>query len=165
MTLEQVRSQLAAFLTEGGVNAMESWPAERRTDRSEPVALVSLLELSCAAAGLLDYLGQRLDEATGQWNELYGRKARLTFALDIVAPVQVGAQACRAAFERTVRLLQSEKPVGLSVRELSAGEVDYDEKEGLLKLRCTLVCDGWLYTAGEEAGTFFDFTLRGDVKT
>lgn len=165
MTLEQVRAQLAAFLTEGGVDAMESWPMERRTERTQPVAVVSLLELSCAAAGLQDYLGQRLDETTGQWNEVYGRKARLTFALDILAPAQLGASACRAAFERTVQVLQSEKPVGLSVRELSAGEVDFDEKEGLLKLRCTLVCDGWLYTAGEEAGTFLDFTLRGDVKT
>ena len=164
MTLEQVRAQLAAFLVEGGVDAMESWPMERRTDRSEPVAVVSLLELSCAAAGLQDYLGQQLDEASGQWNEVYGRKARLTFALDIIAPAQLGASACRTAFERTVQVLQSRKPVGLSVRELSAGEVDFDEKEGLLKLRCTLVCDGWLYTAGEEAGTFLDFTLRGDVK-
>ena len=51
------------------------------------------------------------------------------------------------------------------LRELTGQEPEYDEKEGLLRLRCRLECSGWLCAVGDEAGTFLDFTLRGDVNT
>ena len=77
----------------------------------------------------------------------------------------MGVQACRAVFEQMLQAFQREKPVGLSVRELTGQEPEYDEKEGLLRLRCRLECSGWLCAVGDEAGTFLDFTLRGDVNT
>lgn len=165
MTLDELQAELAEVLTRNGVEAMSSWPEERRAGADSPVVLVSLETLNCASAGLQDYLGQRLDEATGQWQELYGRRAQLSFTLDILAAPRVGAQACRAVFDRLVHCLQTQKPAGLSVRELTGEELEYDEKEGLLKLRYRLKCEGWLCTAGDEAGTFLNFTLRGDVNT
>lgn len=165
MTLDELQAELAATLSRNGVQAISSWPEGRRIGADGPVVLVSLEKLNCASAGLQDYLGQRLNEATGQWQDLYGRRAQLTFTLDILAAPRVGAQECRTAFEILVRCLQTEKPAGLSVRELASEELEYDEKEGLLKLRCRLKCEGWLCAAGHEAGTFLDFILRGDVNT
>ena len=165
MTLDELQAELAAALNRSGVVAMSSWPEGRRIGADGPVVLVSLETLNCAAAGLQDYLGQRLDDATGQWLDLHGRRAQLTFTLDILATPRVGAQECRTVFDRLVRCLQTQKPTGLSVRELASEELEFDEKEGLLKLRCRLKCEGWLCTAGHEAGTFLNFTLRGDVNT
>lgn len=164
MELEQLRSKLAAFLAEGGVQALVSWPRERRAGLSGPVVLVSLEELRCGPAGLQDYLGMGLNQVTGQWEELYGRKAELTFGLDILAPSQAGAEACREAFVKMVSQLQTGRPGGLTVRKLTGGETQYDSKEGLLKMHAQLECEGWLYASGGGAGTFLDFTLRGDVK-
>lgn len=163
MTLDELQGQLAERLSRNGLESMAAWPIERRAGVDGPVVLVSLEKMTCVPAGLQDYLGQRLNEATGQWQDLHGRRAQLTFTLDILAEPHVGAQACREAFDRLVCCFQMEKPTGLSVKELSGEELEYDEKEGLLKLRCRLECEGWLCTAGDEAGTFLDFTLRGDV--
>lgn len=165
MKLEALQDHLAGFLTRHGVPALASWPQERRAAFDGPVVLVSLDKLDCGPAAMQDYLGQRLDEETGQWKELYGRRANMTFVLDVLAGPGVEGHECRAVFEQVVRAFRLEKPEGLSVRALTGEELEYDEKEGLLRLRCQLECAGWLYAAGEEAGTFLDFTLRGDVNT
>ncbi len=165
MKLEALQEYLAGFLTRHGVNAMASWPRERRTGPEGAVVLVSLDKLDCGPTAMQDYLGQRLDEETGQWKELYGRRAQVTFVLDVLAAPSVGGRECRAVFEQVVQAFQMEKPEGLSIRGLTGEELEYDEKEGLLRLRCHLECDGWLYATGEETGTFLDFTLRGDVNT
>lgn len=165
MKLDELQELLAGFFREHGVEAMASWPETDRTKSDGPVVLVSLEKLNCTPAGLQDYLGQRFDEETTQWKDLYGRKAQLTFTMDILGQPRAGAHACRNVFDRLLLLLQTEKPIGLSVQELTGEEMEYDKKEGLLRLRCHLECSGWLCTAGDEAGTFLDFTLRGDVNT
>lgn len=165
MKLDELHSSLADFFCQHGLQAMASWPDGRRLDSDEPVILVSLEKLNCASAGLQDYLGQQTDPQTGQSLDLYGRRAQLSFTLDILAAPETGSQACRAVFDRLIFTLQTHKPAGLSVREMSGEELEYDEKERLLRLRCRLECSGWLCTAGDEAGTFLDFTLRGDVNT
>lgn len=163
MTLDEVQSELAAMLNRNGIEAISAWPEGRRTDSDGPVVLVSLEKLTCVPTGMQDYLGQRLDEDTGQWQDVHGRRAQLTFALDILAQPHVGAQPCRQVLDRLACCVQMENPTGLSFRELSGEEQKYDEKEGLMRLRCRLKYEGWLCTAGDEAGTFLDFTLRGDV--
>lgn len=165
MKLDELQNGLADFLNQRGVQAMASWQSQRRVDGDSPVVLVSLDKLDCGPAAMQDYLGQTLDEETGMWLERYGRRAKMTFMLDVLARPDVGVQACRAVFEQVLRTVQQEKPVGLSVLELKGQEPEYDEKEELLRLRCQLECAGWLYVAGDEVGSFLDFTLRGDVNT
>ena len=163
MKLDELQTGLADFLEQRGVQAAASWQSGRRVDGDSPVVLVLLDKLDCGPTAMQDYLGRMLDEETGMWQEVYGRRARLTFVLDVLARPGVGVQACRAVFQQMLRTIQREKPLGLSVLELKGEEPEYDEKEGLLRLRCQLECAGWLYAAGDEAGTFLDFTLRGDV--
>lgn len=163
MTLDGLQAELAALLRSHGMESISAWPRERRQGANGPVVLVGLEKMNCSPAGMQDYLGQRLDVNTGLWEELHGRRAALVFTMDILAEPRMGMQVCRETLDRVIRCVQTEKLVGLSVKELASEEPKYDEKEGLLKLRCRLTCEGWLCTAGEEAGTFLDFTLRGDV--
>lgn len=163
MTLDGLQKELVRLLRSHGVDSLCAWPQERRKRTDGPVVLVGLEKMSCAASGLQDYLGQWLDERTGQWEDLYGRRVELVFTMDILAERRMGMQTCRETLDRVIRCVQAEKPVGLNIKELTGEEPEYDEKENLLKLRCRLTCEGWLCTAGEEAGTFLDFTLRGDV--
>lgn len=165
MKLDELQDKLASFLKERGVPAVAGWPEDRRRDGDGPVVLVSLDGLDCGPAAMQDYLGQVPDEESGTWLELYGRRASMTFVLDVLARPAVGMQACRSTFDELLRVFQREKPAGLTVSGLKGGEPEYDEKEGLLRLRCRLECTGWLYAAGNEAGAFLDFTLKGDVNT
>ena len=164
MELEQLRQAVAQTLNDGGMTAMVSWPDGRRKALKGPVVLVSLQGLSCSPAGMQDYLGLRQDPDSGAWEELYGRRAEVIFGLEVAAPSAGGAAECRGTFERLVQVLQQARPGGLTVRQLTGGEVEYDEKEGLLVLRVELRCSGWLYAAGDEGGSFLDFVLKGDVK-
>lgn len=164
MKLDEVQSTMASFLCENGIDAMASWPDTRRERLTQPTVLVSLESLSCSPAGMQDYLGQRQNETTGQWEELYGRRAQAVLDLDVLAPEDSSAQECRQTANALARLFQTERPGALTVQELRLDEPEHDEKRGLLRLRCVLTCTGIVCTAGEEAGTFLDFTLRGDVK-
>lgn len=163
MTLDGLQTELVHLFRNHGLDSLCAWPQERRKRIDGPVVLVGLEKMSCVPAGLQDYLGQRLDEETGQWEDLRGCRAKLVFTLDILAEPRMGMQVCRETLDRVIRCVQTERPVGLSVKEMTGEQPEYDEKEDLLKLRCRLTCEGWLCTAGEEAGTFMDFILRGDV--
>lgn len=164
MELDGLPQALAAHLTERGVPARVSWPGDRRTGPEQAVVLVDLEQVKCSGAGLAGYLGQRLEEQTGMWEEVYGRRAELTFSLDICASPQAGAGACRELFARTAEALGSGRVLGLGVKSLTGGEPGSDSKEGLLKLEARLVCEGWLCAGPERReDAFLDFTLRGDM--
>ena len=87
MDFQAVREQMAAFLRQQGVDAVCAYPEERRRQRSGPVAAVSLRACQGGPGGFRDYLGERYDESTGQWQELYGRRVTLTFGLDLYGAV------------------------------------------------------------------------------
>jgi len=165
MKADVIQERLAQFFQERDIEAIASWPDNARTDPSRPRVLISLEKMTCTSAGMQNYLGQWVDEATGQETELYGQNVHLSFLLDILAPPETGVQSCRELFDRMLLILQKEKPIALSVQELNSEEMEYDGKDGLLRLRCHLECIGWLCTQGDEAGTFLDFTLRGDINT
>ena len=165
MNADGLQERLAAFFRERDIDAIASWPDHTRADSGCPRVLVSLEKMVCSPAGMQNYLGQWTDESTGTETELYGHSVHLSFLLDILAPPETGTQACRELFDRMLLVLQREKPIALSVRELNSEDMKYDGKDGLLRLRCHLECAGWLCTLGNEAGTFLDFTLRGDINT
>lgn len=162
MRPDRLQEAMAQFLRDNEIPAAASWPGGYRQGPGEAVVLVSLGKMECRSVGLQDYLGQRLDEETGQVTEWYGRKAELEFALDILAPAEVGAEECRQLVQRLVEVLHSRRPDGLTVCRLTAKEIEFDQKEGLLRQSCTISCEGWLWASGDEAADILDFTLRGD---
>ncbi len=162
MELEKLQEEMAQFLQSNGIPATASWPHEDRRALPGAMVLVSLAKMNCKSVGLQDYLGQRLDQETGELKQWYGRKAELEFALDILAPAAAGAQACRELFGKLVELLQRKRMCGLTMRKLTGEEVEFEKKEGLFRLGCTASCGGWLWASGDEAADILDFTLRGD---
>ena len=104
------------------------------------------------------------NQERGCWEELYGRKVRLVFGLDLYAPGPDGAPALRTAFDVVAGALQREGPEGLKLLELSCGEVEDDPGTDLLRCPAEAVCEGWLYAVADEAGAFLDFIVRGDGK-
>ena len=84
--MEQIRAQMAEHLNSHGVVAVTAWPDSGRTEEDRVVAVVSLRGCQVGPAGFQNYLGERYDQETGLWQERYGRRARLTFGLDLYAP-------------------------------------------------------------------------------
>ena len=86
MTLDSVREEMAELLRQRGVDALCAWPEGGRVRKNGAVAAVSLRQCEGGPAGFRDYLGERYNQESGQWEELYGRKVRLVFGLDLYAP-------------------------------------------------------------------------------
>jgi len=162
MELEHLQEKMAQFLRDHEIPATACWPGSCRQRLEGAQVLVSLTKMDCEPVGLQNYLGQRLDEETGEVVEWYGQKAKLEFGLDILAPAGAGAGACRGLLEKLVAVLHDKRPEGLTVRKLTCEEIKFDQKEGLLRLDCAVSCDGWLWASGYEAADILDFTLRGD---
>ena len=154
-----MREQMAAFLRQQGVDAVCAYPEERRRQRSGPVAAVSLRACQGGPGGFRDYLGERYDESTGRWQELYGRRVTLTFGLDLYGE---SAGELQMAYDRMAEAFQWEGPAGLALRELSCGETEFDRAAGLYRRAVTAVCQGYLYAVADEGGTFLDFVVRGE---
>ena len=118
--------------------------------------------LGALPGGFQDYLGERYNEEAGRWEELYGRKIKLTFGLDLYAPRGYGAQALRRDFDRLAQALHREGPEGLRVRTLSCGEVEFEPGAGLFHCPAEALCEGYLYAVADEGGAFLDIIVRGE---
>ena len=163
--LEHIRQRMADYLRSRGVNASAAWPAEGRRELEKPEVVVSLRGCQAGPAGFCDYLGERFDPETGLWEERCGRKAALTFGLDLYAPVQAGGEGMEAAFDALAGALLQGGPEGLPVREFSCGETGYDGSGRLLRRQAQAVCDTYLCAVTRPGGGFLDFELRGGLNT
>lgn len=164
MDFQTVRERMAEFLRQNGVDAVCAYPESQRARRSGVVAAVSVRACQGGPEGFRDYLGERYDEATGQWQELYGRRIILTFGLDLYAPQGSGAAEIQAAYDRLSEAFQWEGPKGLALQELSCGETEFDRAAGLYHRPVTAVCRGFLYAVAGEGGQFVDFIVRGEIE-
>ena len=141
---------------------MTAWTGRERERLTRPTAVVSVRKCQVGPAGFQDYLGERYDAGSGQWQELYGRKAELTFGLDLYAPPSVGEEGLQAAFDKLMEALAGGGPAGLVLREISCGETGYDAAGRLLKRSAQAVFDTYLYAVTEPGGAFLDFEIRGE---
>lgn len=159
--LEELRQTAAEFLRARGIDAVTAWDDRARVRREQAVVVVSLRGCEGGPAGLCDYLGERFDPETRQWEELYGKRAEITLGLDIYAPKRLGESGCTDLFSRLIEALSDGGPAGLRVKELTCGETDYAEQEGLFRCRAQAVCGVYLYAVTNENGAFVDFIVRG----
>lgn len=110
--LENIREQMVDYLKEQGVQAFAAWPAGERPVQEGALVVVSLRGCQAGPAGFQHYLGERYDERTGLWQELYGRKAALTFGLDLYAPRGQGDVGIQTAFDQVVQAFAQGAPPG-----------------------------------------------------
>ena len=164
MDFATIRERMADYLQGQGIEAQCAYPEMSRVRRDGAVAAVSLRACQGGPEGFRDYLGERYDEESGQWQELYGRKIVLTFGLDLYAPQGCGAAGIQEAFDRMAEALRREGPPGLSLQELSCGETEFDREAGLYHRKVEAVCQGYLYAVADEGGTFLDFIVRGESR-
>lgn len=159
--LDRLREAVAEFLRERDIDAVTAWDSGERVRRKAAVAVVSLRGVHSGPAGLRDYLGERFNEQTGRWEELYGKRAELTLGLDIYGPEALGEGGCTALFARLSEALADGRPEGLTVRELSCGQTEYLPEQGRFCCRVQARCGVYLSARMDEKGEFTDFTVRG----
>ena len=162
--LQAIRERMAEYLNSCGVRAVTAWPGETRSRLEEPVVVVSLRGCKAGPAGVQDYLGERYNQETGMWEELYGRKAEITFGLDLYDGRDGDGARLQTAFDALSQALTQGGPEGLALVEFSCGETDYDPSARLLRRKAEAVCQACLYAVAQEGGLFTDFTLRGEMK-
>ena len=162
--LESVRQVMADYLCARGVPAVTAWTESRRQEREEPVVVVSIRGCKAGAASFQDYLGERYEEQTGRWEERYGRRAELTFGLDIYAPEKGDGDCLQAAFDALAGVLILGGPAGLDLQEFSCGQTVRDGESRRLRRPVEAVCTAWLCAVTNADGAFTDFELRGVAK-
>lgn len=158
------RAAVAEQLRSAGLESVEAMGPERAVRVRRPAAAVALAGAECGAGGFQDFLGLEDTEGGGR-REVFGRRVELTLRLDVFAPRDGGAPACREAAERAAEELLFQGAAGLPVAELTAGETEFLERDGLYRLAVRCRCGAWLTArAGEDAGTLTDFEVRGTMR-
>ena len=161
--LERIGRRVADYLNGRGIPAVTAFPALPRRELEGPTAVVSLRGCKIGPAGFENYLGERYDPETDRWVERYGRRARLTFGLDLYAPERGEGEALQTAFDALAGALLLEGPEGLELEELSCGQTLRDGER--LKRPVEAVFAACLSAASDTGGGFTDFELRGVAKT
>lgn len=162
--LERLREKMADYLNAHGVRAVTAWPGQPRKEPEQPLVVVSLRGCRAASPGFQDYLGEHFNTASGRWEERYGKRAELTFGLDIYAPEKEDGLAVQTAFDALAEALILGTPEGMDLREFSCGQTVRDGERRLLKRPVEAVCTALLWATEDAGGEFIDFELRGVVK-
>ncbi len=163
--LERIRERMAEYLSGCGVAATAAWPAQERLRQEGVVAAVTLRGCQAGPAGFQSYLGERYNQETQQWEELYGRKVHLTFGLDLYAPPGGGEAPLQAALDTMAQACAGAGPEGFHLEEFSSGETVYDSGGRLLRKPAQAVCTVYLYAVTQPDGAFLDFEIRGERTT
>lgn len=129
-----------------------------------PAVVVTVRSCEAAQGGFAYYLGERYNEETARWEELYGRRLELELGLDVYAPEQSGQGQVQGLLEKLTAALTLEQPEGLRVEKLVCGELVWDQKQRRLHQEVTAKCTAWLCAAAPEETVFLDFELRGGWK-
>lgn len=158
--LDELRGLMVDHLRGYGIAAVTAWSGAGRKFGDEPLVSVSLRRCSAGQSGFANYLGEKYNEDTGNWQEIYARKVDVTLGLDIYCPVELGEEAVDAAFDQLVVALTEGAPSGLNLEEISCGETGYSE-EGVLKRSVQAVCALYLYAMAEAGELFLDFKVKG----
>lgn len=161
--LAKLRTEMAAYLREGGLSVLEAFPATARREAEGAFVLLSLKELESEEGSFLSYLGERYCPETDEYEEVYGRGLRLCFGLDLYAPKALGAEGTQEIMEKTGELLAQRAPRGLSKLRFSWGDVAYDRSAGLFRCEGRLFAEGLLYLVQDESGRFLSFEVRGGI--
>ena len=159
--LNLLRQSTVELLNECGIHAVTAMDAAPRKRWEDPVAAVALSRVVCAAGGFRDYLGLKTDPDTGEECELYGRGVELTVSMDIFAPRDGGEQACQDTLAVMAEAVTCRGLGGLTVLEVNAGRVEFQERDGLYRLPVSCLCKGWLVARVDAGGAFADFEVRG----
>lgn len=162
--LDEIRECLCQSLNEAGIYAVTAWSKENRKRSDGPVAAVSLRSCEGGPGGFKDYLGERYNPDSQHWEELYGKRVKFTFGLDLYSAARDGAAECQQVFDQIADAFQSGMPSGLKLEGLSREETAYDEQLGIFRCAVEAVCSAYLYAVAEEDGTFVDFEVRGERK-
>lgn len=158
--VEELRRALAKFLRDNGLEAVEAWNGERRPKPGKAVAAVSLRGLESGGAGFQNYLGERYDEDSGQWEERYGKRVELTFGLDLYAAT---AREVQAGLDTLREALDQKGPAGMTALEFSAGETVYESDARRYMCPAKAKFSAWAVAAVREDGTFLDFEVKGET--
>ncbi len=158
----QVRAEIVRRLREAGIDAVQSFEEERFRERSEPVVAVGAEQTEFSAPGLTDYLGERFDETLGCTVEVYGRKLKMTAALEVYAPRRKGARGCEKTAESVSETLLDGLAEGLRPEELRWGRTEWDSEYGMFVRRGSACCTAYFTAqADERSAVLSEFILKG----
>lgn len=161
--MTKLREEMAALLRTAGIAVREAFPVAARRESREPFVLLSLKEMESMEGGFLSYLGERYCVETQEYEEVYGRKLRLCFGLDVYAPKAKGAEGGQALMEQIGDLVTTQAPLGLSGLRLSWGEATFEKGADLFRREGKLFAEGLLYLLREEGGRFLSFEVKGGI--
>ena len=159
-----ISAAVCRWLTERGIPAVEGWLSRPRARTEGPVVVVTVREYTAQSAGFEHYLGERYNEDTAAWEELYGRKVELTLGLDLYAPEGESEGVMQLLAQRVAGVLTLEAPEGLQVGNVTCGKIEWDENQRRLKREMNACCTAWLQAVCTEESEFLDFELRGGWK-
>ena len=159
-----ISAAVCRWLTERGIPAREGWSGQARNAPGEAFVLVSVREYAACNAGFEHYLGERYNEETAAWEELYGRKVELTLGMDLYARERENEGALQELAQKVAGALTLETPEGLQIGRITCGETQWSEKQRCLKREMSAACTAWLRAVCSEGGEFLDFELRGGWK-
>lgn len=144
---------------------IESYSEEQLKRYATAVAAVGTKETVIEESGAIEYLGEKVDEATRETVSVYGRKMLLTLLIEVYAPRTMGAAGCEEAAEAITQAMMTALPEGLKLRTLQWGKTGWDKTTGMFRLDASAKYAAYFVAeAAEDETVFTDFVLKGTVK-
>ena len=163
-TLRQVTEQLLLAFRQAGLEAVESFSRKDLSRYTAPVLALSVGKLESGELGMLDYLGEEVDQWGVCIGSVYGLRLEVQLEMEIYAPAQQGAAGCDEAAETVLQVLQQKLPGGIRVQETSWEAAQFDPVTVMFRRKGKALCRAFFTAvAQEEEALLLDFKLKGVI--
>ena len=150
-------------LEQGGLSVVTEYPTQKQAKATEPVVLLSVEQFQLEDMGFSNYLGERWNTDTHQWEECYGRKGRLTLSVQVVAPPRQAGEAVRGVTALATKALQEAQGTPLKLTSLQWGALGYKSQFDALCREGIALYEGILTAREEQSDLFLAIEVKGGM--
>ena len=122
-----IAGAVCQWLKARDIPALEGWSGKFRPEEKECAVVVCVREYDAQNAAFAHYLGERYNEDTAAWEEVFGRKVELKLGLDLYAPEDGSEGELQRLLERLTAVLTLEAPEGIRIGAVTCGQTRWDE--------------------------------------
>lgn len=162
--LSQVTEQLLSAFRQAGLEAVESFSQKDLPRYQAPVLALAAGQVQSGTLGMLDYLGEEVDQWGVCIGSVYGMRLELWLEMEIYAPGREGGRGCDEAVETALQVLQQKLPSGIRVQEVSWEAAEFDPVTVMFRRKGKALCRAcFTAVAQEEEALLLDFKLKGVI--
>ncbi len=159
--IQTLQENLRVFLEKQGIRTQHTFPQTAQGKLTAPQVLIALEQCEAKHLGFQGYLGERLQNVSNAWEEVYAKRLSLTFSLTLLVPKEAGELALQALGDEVLLALTGDGVEDLQCDGVSLSASQFNAEWQCFAKTAQVKSQALLYAVQDTEGCISDFYVKG----